>query len=117
MALNDPRDLLEIRPDFWLLKWRHTQFLADIKARGAPELGANLNFVNECYDVVLVDFNEYCYACSVTPALYAEALHTDVVVDASCEDDEVREGLWAWFQEGGLMDQFYIDVSSAETLK
>lgn len=117
MGLNNPRDLNKIPPDFWLLKWVHRQFLADLKAHGVPELGENLNLVNECYDVVLVDFNEYCYLCSISPALYAEALYTDVKVDLACEDDEVREGLWAWFQEGGVMDPFYIDVSSAEMLK
>lgn len=117
MGLNDPKDLNKIKPDFWLLKWSHTQFLADLKARGVPELGENLGFVNECYDVVLVDFNEYSYLCSASPALYAEALYTDVEVDLSCEDDEVREGLWAWFLEGGLMDPFYLDVHNAETLK
>lgn len=117
MALNEPRDLTRHQPEFWLLKWSHGAFLRDLKARGVPELGESLNLVDEHYDVVLVDFSEWEYCCDTSPSVFAESVYATTAINTECEDEELREELYTWFEAGGVCDPFYIYLRDAEGLK
>jgi hypothetical protein len=95
--LNERKTLQEVPVDLRLFRVSLASFLQNIKDRGAYSgEAADLEWVEDVYEVWLADANVFTYICSLTPVVEAAYISTEVIVKDDCPD-KTRDELWEFF--------------------